>query len=152
MIACMISYMISHVDSYMESYRYIWAYREVLCRSVHDMTKQKYGSKKYSPAAWKPLADWLHAAPPEAQGYRMDCLTQFNKDDDEFIAIVAMCLRSVAKGPNLPWGRQAVQPSVYLTIPSYEKVRRSNTHSVVFFFLVFVQSDHIWTHSCTSHM
>ena len=137
---------------YMESYRYIWAYREALCRSVHDMSKQKYGSKQYSPAAWKPLADWVHNAAPDKKQYRLNCLTQFNKDDDEFIVIVAKCLWSLATAPNLPWGRQAVQPSVYLTIESYEKVLTVQYILGCFFFLAFVHSDHIWTYLCNTHM
>ena len=32
-----------------------------LCRSYHDMKKQKYGNPKFMIPAWKPLHDYVYA-------------------------------------------------------------------------------------------
>ena len=122
----MIPYMIPH--------RYIWAYREMMCRSIHDMGKQKWDSKKYSPVAWSPLAKWVCEAPEGEEDLRHETLFRFTDKDTEFWNIVAKCLRSMSTAANLPWGRVAVQPTVYLAIPSYEKVSVKYTLGCIFFF------------------
>ena len=129
--------------SYMIPYRYIWAYREMLCRSIHDMGKQKWDSKKYSPVAWRPLAKWVREATAAQVDLRRETLVRFTDKDTEFWNIVAKCLRSMSTAPNLPWGRTAVQPTVYLAIPSYEKVSVKYTLGCIFFSM-FVHSNHIW--------
>ena len=130
----MTPHMISHVIPYMNPYRYIWAYREELCRSIHDMGKQKWDSKKWSPRAWGPLLEWVRTAPDGQVHIRRDTLTKFTDKDTEFWLVVAKCLRYMSKAPNLPWGRAAVQPAVYLAIPSYEKVLVKYTLGCIFFF------------------
>ena len=107
---------------YVHPYRYIWAYREMLCRSVHDMGKQKFDSKKWSPPAWRPLGKWVREAPEGQTQIRRRTLVRFTDKDTEFWQIVARCLRNMSTAANLPWGRNAVQSTVYLAIPSYEKV------------------------------
>ena len=119
---------------YMIPYRYIWAYREMLCRSIHDMGKQKWDSKRYSSVAWRPLAKWVREAPEGQQDLRHETLLRFTDKDTEFWNIVAKCLRSMSTAVNLPWGRAAVQPTVYLAIPSYEKVSVKYTLGCIFFF------------------
>ena len=109
------------IDTY-DRDRYIWGYRTELARSVHDMTKQMYDSKKYSPVAWKPLREWLLDGPEDTYDERQRTLVKFNKKSKEFIHVVAKCLWRMAGGPNLPWGRGAVQPVVFSAIPHHEKV------------------------------
>ena len=101
----------------MTYHRYIWAYRELLCRSVHDMSKQKYASKKYAPVAWLPLSKWIFSADDTEVKDRHEKLLTFNKDDKVFHTLVAKCLWRLARGANLPWGRSAVQANVYSAIP-----------------------------------
>ena len=141
-------HMISHMMPYMNPYRYIWAYREDLCRSIHDMGKQKWDTKKWSPHAWAPLLKWVRAAP---EGHtRLETLIKFNDKDTEFWMVVATCLRSMSKTPNLPWGRATVQPAVYLAIPNYEKVLVKYTLGCIFFSM-FDNSNHIWLHLALHH-
>ena len=103
-------------------------------RSVHDISKQKYDSKKYVSKVWEELAEWV-----QKKAANLKMLTSFTDDDKEFIHIVSKCLWTLSTLTNLPWGRKSVQPSVHLVIPDFEKVlARSNKHSVVFFFLVSV--------------
>ena len=81
----MIPHKSSHVIQYMIPHRYIWAYREDLCRYVHDMTKQKYDSKRYSSAAWIPLAKWVSEAPSGTLvDLRSETLTCFTHESAEF--------------------------------------------------------------------
>ena len=141
----MIPHMISYMIPYMIPYRYVWAYREMLCRSVHDMTKQKYDSKKYSPAAWLPLAKWVREAPEAQKDRRQETLLRFTKADREFWELVAKCLRSMSTAANLPWGRSAVEPNVYLAIPSYEKVTVKYTLGSIFFLCSFTQIIYGWS-------
>lgn len=120
--------------------RYIWAYREQLCRSVHDMSKQRYATKKYGVKAWQALAEWIYqCGDDDESNRRQSLLITFGKDDTDFWDVVAACLWTLATAANLPWGRSAIQPSVYSAVPDYEKV---------FFFLVVDHSNHIWTNLC----
>ena len=116
--------------------RCIWSHRVDLAHSVHDMAKQMYDNVKYSRPAWKPLKKWLFDCTEKVAAVRGKALTKFGKEDKEFHSVVAKCLWNLANGPNLPWGRGAVQPAVYSDIPIHEKV--------VGFFFDFVHSnDHI---------
>ena len=144
MFPYMFPYMTQYMIPYMIPYRYIWAYREDLCRSVHDMTKQKYDSKKYSSAAWSLLAKWVRDAPAAQLDLREETLTCFTNESKEFWLIVAKCLRAMSLAPNRPWGISAMQPSVYLAVPCYEKVVAKYTLGCIF-FSSFVPSNHIWT-------
>ena len=56
----------------------------------------------------------------------------------------------MSKAPNLPWGRAAVQPVVYLAIPSYEKVLVKYTVGYNFFFHVRVLKPYMVTPCLTS--
>ena len=103
--------------------RYIWAYREQLCRSVHDMSKQRYATKKYGVKAWQALAEWIYqCGDDDESNRRQSLLITFGKDDTDFWDVVAACLWTLATAANLPWGRSAIQPSVYSAVPDYEKV------------------------------
>ena len=102
--------------------RYIWAHRQTLARSVHDMAKQMYNNKKYSPKAWLPLKSWLFECDDDVSAARCKQLTKFNSKSAEFHKVVALSLWNLAKGPNLPWGRSAVQTKHYATVPIHEKV------------------------------
>ena len=75
-------------------YRYVWAYRELMCRSIHDMGKQKWDSKKYSPVAWSPLTKWVRDAPAAQLDLRRKTLVGFTDKDTEFWNVVAKCLVS----------------------------------------------------------
>ena len=104
--------------------RYIWAYRSALARSVHDMAKQMYDNKLYSPKAWQPLSDWLFDCSKKTAAKRGLVLCKFNNKDTDFFKVVAECLWALARGPNMPWGRKATRPHHYLvTVPITEKVR-----------------------------
>ena len=72
--------------------RYVWAHRTALARSVHDMAKQMYDNKLYSPKAWKPLSDWLFDCSEDEADRRSGVLTKFSNLDTEFFAVVARCL------------------------------------------------------------
>ena len=126
--------MVAHVLS-----RYVWGYRMELARSIHDMSKQMYDSKR-SIKAWEPLNTWLFDGPEKDFDSRHDCLTQFNKKTSaEFYSVVALCLWRLATSENLPWGRGATQPSVYSATPPHEKVNDSRIHTRLFFFLLCLQ-------------
>ena len=114
--------------------RYIWAYREQLCRSVHDMSKQRYATKKYGVKAWQALAEWVYQCSDDESNRRQSLLLTFTKDDTDFWDVVAACLWSLATAANLPWGRYAVQPSVYSALPDYEKVAYGRIDTRLFFF------------------
>ena len=103
--------------------RYVWAHRLPLARSVHDMAKQMYSNKKYSDVAWQPLKVWMFDCEEKLSEKRSNHLTKFNRDSTEFFDIVALCLWRLANGSNMPWGRSATQPDVFVSIPAYEKVR-----------------------------
>ena len=140
--------MCAHVCSHacVLSRRYIWAHRQPLARSVHDMAKQMYNNKKYSPKAWLPLKSWLFdvedVEDDAVADRRLTKLTKFNNKDTEFHEVVALCLWNLANGTNLPWGRSAVQAKPYALIPIHEKVIGVLTS---FFFLSFDLRD---THIC----
>ena len=102
--------------------RYVWAHRTALARSVHDMAKQMYDNKLYSPKAWKPLSDWLFDCSEDEADRRSGVLTKFSNLDKEFFAVVARCLWELAKGRNLPWGRKADRACHYMSVPASEKV------------------------------
>ena len=104
------------------------------------MTKQKYDSKKYSPAAWLPLAKWVRDAPEAQKDLRHQTLVRFTKEDTEFWDIVAKCLRSMSTAANLPWGRSAMESSVYLAVPSYEKVTVKYALGSIFFYVRSLKS------------
>ena len=91
-----------------------------------------YESRSYCPAAWKDLREWVG----ENQD-RRNLLQKFTNKDTEFISLVASCLWKLATAANLPWGRCAVQPSVYSGIPPHEKVICRNLHLVLFFLVIF---------------
>ena len=56
----------------------MWAHRVNLARSVHDMAKQMYANKRYSPAAWQPLHNWLFNCKPTAAVHRLQpCLSPY---------------------------------------------------------------------------
>ena len=100
---------------------YVWAYRFLLARRCHDMAKQMYSNRKYAPAAWQPLRDWLYRNPVVTTS-RMSRLNSFNKTDDDLHVVVAKCLWKLCNGANLPWGRASLQPSAYSDISLTEKV------------------------------
>ena len=88
------------------------------------MAKQMYNSKKHVVITWEPLKDWLYEN-PLCTSVRLKCLTTFTKIDGDFHLIVTKCLWMLANGVNLPWGRAALQPSVYSNVPIAEKVLMS---------------------------
>ena len=106
--------------------RYCWAHRHMLARRCHDMAKQMYANKQYAPKAWQPLRDWIYLNQTGPQHsltkVRMQRLVSFNKVDEDLHDVVAKCLWELANGANMPWGRHAIQPSVYSDIPIHEKV------------------------------
>jgi len=116
--------------------RYVWANRTALTRSVHDMSKQMYDNKQFTPVAWAPLSDWLFNCKEETSKYRGERLMKFNKSDREFHRVVAECLWKLACGTNLPWGRSATLPDSYARIPIHEKARGVGNR-VSFFFCHF---------------
>ena len=118
---------------------YVWAHRHALARRCHDMSKQMYCNKKYTPNVWKPLHEFLYKHPTCTQ-LRISRLLMFTKADDDLHVVVAKCLWQLANAPNLPWGRAAVQPNAYSVIPIAEKVYhvririRLNTVLLLLFF------------------
>ena len=116
--------------------RYIWAHRQALARSVHDMAKQMYNNKKYTPVAWLPLRSWLFDCDEDVSEARSKILKKFSQKDTDFHEIVALCLWKLAKGPNLPWGRGAVQTKNYADVPIHEKVIGVPCSVTSFFFFV----------------
>ena len=64
----------------------------------------------------------VYTAPNDVADARMKELINFNSKSIEFATIVVKCLRDMACAENLPWGRSAVQPSVYLALPDFEMV------------------------------
>ena len=100
---------------------YVWAHRHALARRCHDMSKQMYCNKKYTPDVWKPLHEFLYKHSTCTQ-LRISRLMAFTKADDDLHVVVAKCLWRLANAPNLPWGRAAVQPNTYSVIPIAEKV------------------------------
>ena len=93
------------------------------------MTKQMYDNKKYAPKAWESLQRFVQAI-PELTGKalrkekmaRLGRLRKLAAKDDKVHTIIASCLWKMATGPNLPWGRSAVQPDLYSAVPFHEKV------------------------------
>ena len=88
------------------------------------MAKQMYSSRTHAAVAWEPLKDWLYKN-PLCTSARLKYLTTFTKLDDDFHLIVAKCLWRLANGVNMPWGRAALQSSVYSNVPIAEKVLMS---------------------------
>lgn len=127
--------------------RYVWAYRDGLARRCHDMAKQLYNNKKYTPVVWLPLKEWLYTN-RKVTTLRMTRLMSFNKEDDDLHVIVAKCLWNLANAPNLPWGRGAVRSAEYSRVPITEKVGTPNILqnediiclllSLVFFFSIII--------------
>ena len=133
--------------------RYIWAHRQALARSVHDMAKQMYNNKKYSPVAWMPLRNWLFNCPEDISEARCLILKKFNAKDDEFHKVVALSLWNLARGANLPWGRGAVQTKQYAEVPIHEKVIGVPCSVTPVFFLSFdVRNTHICAVHAGSHV
>ena len=130
-----------HYPYTLTSHRYIWAYRNALARTVHDMSKQAFDNKKWCTAAWKPLSDYLFSGDDQ----RLSLVTSFNKKDTEFHQVVAECLWNLTRSAGLPWGRGATQPLLYSQLPPYDKVLPQTTITVVFFFFFL-------TLTCITHM
>ena len=103
---------------------YIWGHRRALARRCHDMSKQMYLNKKYTPEVWQPLHNWLYESPTCVQ-LRKGRLLSFNKTDDDLHTIIAKCLWSLARAANVPWGRNALKPHGYSVVPIAEKVSMS---------------------------
>ena len=100
--------------------RYVWCHRKDLARSVHDLAKQMYANRKYSPIAWKPLTDWVVRSKDSKIRQRM--LSTFTREDTDLHEVVARCHWRLANGANTPWGRGATQPQVFSEIAPHEKV------------------------------
>ena len=150
----MCTHMLAHMCAHMCD-RYIWANRTALARSVHDMAKQMYQNKKYSPIAWAPLRAWLFDCEESVSKKRQQILVKFNKENTEFFSVVAQCLWNLANGTNVPWGRGATQTNVYALIPIHEKV--IGCDGVSFFFLSFeigrlIYVSHLLINICGSHI
>ena len=92
--------------------------------------KQAYATKGYSLTAWQPLSTWLYGH-PTCTALRLRRLNEFNKSDDDFHEVVALCLWRLATGANHPWGVGALQSRGYSGIPVTKKVSCQNTHVVV---------------------
>ena len=102
--------------------RYVWSHRVELARSVHDMAKQMYNNKKYSPAAWDPLTDWVCSGSKKERLRKSRVLTKFTRADEDFHKVVSRSLFNLACGSNVPWGRGAVHPQIFDVVPAHEKV------------------------------
>ena len=113
--------------------RYIWAFRLALARRCHDMAKQAYDNRKYSPTAWIPLQKWLNTTSQRDNARRLQLLRTFTARDTDLIELFAQCLWNLAHLPNLPWGRR-INPQSYSTIRPTEKVELSNKIVGTFFF------------------
>ena len=95
--------------------RYVWSHRVEMARSVHDMEKQMYNNnKKYSPAAWDPLTDWVCSGSKKERLRKSRVLTKFTRADEDFHKVVSRSLFNLACGSNVPWGRGAVQTQIFL--------------------------------------
>jgi hypothetical protein len=125
--------------------RYVWANRNNLARSVHDMSQQMYANKKYATEAWSPLLTWLFECKMNEQQARRATLTAFNKSDTLFHDVVARCMWRLANGANMPWGRGAVKPRFYSAIAIHEKVPKCGIKStfLFFFFSMYNLTTHI---------
>ena len=88
-----------------------------------------YDNKKYAPKAWESLRRWVQDIPDltgdalrKEKLARLGRLRKLAANDDIVLARIASCLWKMATGPNLPWGRSAVQPDLYSAVPFHEKV------------------------------
>jgi hypothetical protein len=110
------------------------------------MWKQQYATRTHAKEAWQPLAQYLFA--PATKDARVARLTTFNKEDEEFHAVVAKCQLRLARGTNHPWGVAALKPRGYSVIKATKKVclsvaeySRGLSHlsaaCLLFFFLHF---------------
>lgn len=106
-----------------------------LARRCHDMAKQAYDNKRYSPLAWQPLQQWLNPPSNRVKMTRLQKLRTFTRHDTDLITVFADCLWNLANLPNLPWGR-GITPQSYSQIRPTEKVVRNLRLRLWFFFFV----------------
>lgn len=133
------------------SHRYIWGHRLALARRCHDMAKQMYDNKRYSPIAWRPLQQWLNHKDPTEKLQRLTKIKSFTRHDNDLIAVFAQGLWTLANLPNLPWGR-GLTTQTYSQIPKSEKVVGSLRLSLCFFFSSSISCAHICVPPDCAHM
>ena len=132
-------------------HRYIWGHRLALARRCHDMAKQMYDNKRYSPIAWRPLRHWLNPTDPTEKLQRLTTIKTFTRHNNDLIAIIAQGLWTLANLPNLPWGR-GLTPQTYAQIPSSEKVVMNLSVRLRFFFSSSMSCAHICVPPELAHM
>ena len=133
------------------SHRYIWGHRLALARRCHDMAKQMYDNKRYSPIAWRPLQQWLNHKDPTEKLQRLTKIKSFTRHDNDLIAVFAQGLWTLANLPNLPWGR-GLTTQTYSQIPKSEKVVGSLRLSLCFFFFPPQSRVHIYVSLLIVHI
>lgn len=134
------------------SHRYIWGHRLALARRCHDMAKQMYDNKRYSPIAWRPLQQWLNHKDPTEKLQRLAKIKSFTRHDNDLIAVFAQGLWTLANLPNLPWGRGFTD---HTNLLSNTKVREGGwilESKIVFFFSSSISCAHICVPPDCAHM
>ena len=132
-------------------HRYIWGHRLALARRCHDMAKQSYDNKRYSPIAWRPLQRWLNPGDPTVKLQRLTKIKTFTRRDNDLIAVFAQGLWTLANMKNLPWGR-GLTPQTYAQIPPSEKVVMNLSVRLRFFFSSSMSCAHICVPPELAHM
>ena len=111
------------------------------------MSKQAFDNVKYSPKAWEPLKNFIYSGTQEEVDRKILRLRSFGPRDRGLIICVACCLWKLANGANLPWGRGALQPSLYSAIPAFEKVNLVEyNEGCILYIYIFLLTPYYNTH------